>query len=78
MLCAAVVLFNITPSRVDAQTGVVPYDARYVFIGTETEPAIFDTGLGVYRVWSPKGTKTVTTYNFNVHKVVQIDSISIR
>lgn len=69
---------GILSTPVNAQQGVVPYNARYLFTGSETEPAMFDTNSGIYRVWSPNDKKTVTTYDFVQHKIVAVDSLSYR
>lgn len=72
------VYLNTAPKQVEALESVINYNARYVFIGSQSQPAIFDTSSGVYRVWSPNDTKTVMTYDFAVHKVVAVDSLSFR
>lgn len=70
---------GLQSKTVHAQLGVVPYsNARYVFSESESNPRIFDTSTGIYRVWSPIDAKSVTTYDFNVHKVVAVNSLFFR
>ena len=78
IVAVTAVYLNLNPSTVHAQESVINYNARYIFIGTESEPAIFDTSSGVYRVWTTGTQKRVTTYDMNVHKIVVVDSLSFR
>ena len=68
------VYLNAKPNAVHAQESVISYNARYIFIGTESQPAIFDTSSGIYRVWSPGKTNMVATYDMKEHKIVVVDS----
>jgi hypothetical protein len=76
---AGIFLVNIRPELVNAESPtLVQANPRYVFIGDKSSPAIFDTSSGIYRVWWTSDKKTVSTYDFNTHKGVEIDSVSYR
>lgn len=61
-----------------AQQEVAVFNSRYIYLGNDENPAIFDTHKGIYRVWDSDPDKVVKTYSFEDHTTVARDIIKYR
>ena len=77
---AAVLLGSLlnTGQDVQAQQEVALYNSRYIYVGDNDSPAIFDTATGVIRKWDKYPENLVRTYTFEDPKDVIVDTISYK